>query len=259
VAREVFGMREIWAEIEALDAAIPAEIQTRLLLDVRRLLERATRWLLRNRRPPLDIAHTIEHFSDGARELTEKLPNLLLEADRNELERSVEALTGEGVPEELARRVVSLNSLFSALDIVDVATSDDRSIEEVAAVYFTVGDRLWLHWLRERIDVLPRQDRWQTLARAALRDDLYGQQISLTADVLRSTGSPLYDAPKAVEAWIEARGVPASRALGMLSDIRNGGVYDLSTLSVALREIRNLAATSDSGAPETAEEAKGTS
>jgi glutamate dehydrogenase len=161
----------------------------------------------------------------------------------------VEALTAEGVPEELARKVVSLNSLFSALDIVDVATSDDRTIEEVAAVYFTVGDRLWLHWLRERIDVLPRQDRWQTLARAALRDDLYGQQISLTADVLRSTGSPLHDAPQAVEAWIEARSAPASRALGMLSDIRNGGVYDLSTLSVALREIRNLAATSDSGAP----------
>jgi glutamate dehydrogenase len=253
VAREVFGMRDIWAEIEALDAAVSAQIQTRLLLDVRRLLERATRWLLRNRRPPLDIARTIEHFSDGARELTEKLPNLLLEADRNELERSVEALTVEGVPEELARRVVSLNSLFSALDIVDVATSESRAIEEVAAVYFTVGDRLWLHWLRERIDVLPRQDRWQTLARAALRDDLYGQQISLTADVLRSTSPPLHDAPQAVEAWIEARGTPASRALGMLSDIRNGGVYDLSTLSVALREIRNLAAVSASGAPETSE------
>jgi glutamate dehydrogenase len=241
VSREVFGMREIWAEIEALDARVPADIQTRMLLDVRRLVERATRWLLRNRRPPLDIARTVEHFAPGGRELTEELPNLLLEADREALERSVEALTGEGVPEELAHRVISLNSLFSALDIVDVATSADRSVQEVASVYFTVGDRLWLHWLRERIDALPRHDRWQTLARAALRDDLYGQQISLTADVLRSAEvESLEDTPEAVEAWIQARGASAARALGLLSDIKNGGVFDLSTLSVALREIRNL-------------------
>ena len=255
VAREVFGMREIWSEIEALDAQVPAEIQTRMLLDVRRLLERATRWLLRNRRPPLDIAQTVEHFTAGAQELTGELPNLLLEADRDALERSVEALTGEGVPEGLAHRVVSLNSLFSALDIVDVASSASRPVEEVASVYFTVGDRLWLHWLRERIDALPRQDRWQTLARAALRDDLYSQQISLTAEVLRSAEvEKPEDAPEAVEAWIEARSTPAARTLGMLSDIRNGGVFDLSTLSVALREIRNLATT---GAPEASTGATG--
>ncbi|WP_047863985.1 NAD-glutamate dehydrogenase [Rubrobacter aplysinae] len=258
VAREVFGMRRIWADIEELDARVPAETQTRMLLDVRRLLERATRWLLRNRRPPMDIAETVEHFAPGAQELTEELPKLLLEADREALERSVEALTGDGVPEELARRIVSLNSLFSALDIVDVATSTGRAVSEVAAVYFTAGDRLWLHWLRERIDALPRQDRWQTLARAALRDDLYSQQISLTAEVLRSTsGEEDESAADAVEAWIEARSAPAARAIGMLSDIRNGGVFDLSTLSVALREIRNLSTTS--GVPETAEEAKGTS
>jgi glutamate dehydrogenase len=259
VAREVFGMREMWEEIEALDAQVPAELQTRMLLDVRRLLERATRWLLRNRRPPLDIGRTVEHFAPGARELTEELPKLLLEADREELESSVEALTGDGVPEDLARRVVSLNSLFPALDIVDVAASSGRSVSEVAAVYFTAGDRLWLHWLRERIDALPRQDRWQTLARAALRDDLYSQQISLTAEVLRSAdgkegpngkdAKDPADAKEAVETWIEARSAPAARALGMLSDIRNGGVFDLSTLSVALREIRNL--TSVSSAPET--------
>ena len=39
--------------------------------------------------------------------------------------------------------------------------------------YFRLGSRLELNWLRDRIIELPRANRWQALARAALRDDLY--------------------------------------------------------------------------------------
>ena len=38
--------------------------------------------------------------------------------------------------------------------------------------------------LLARIIELPRDDRWQTMARAALRDDLHAVHAQLTADVL---------------------------------------------------------------------------
>src|SRR3712207_6837510 len=59
-AREAFGLRDLWAQIEALDARVEAQTQIRMLLDARKLVERASRWLLRNRRPPLDIARSEE-------------------------------------------------------------------------------------------------------------------------------------------------------------------------------------------------------
>ena len=56
----------------------------------------------------------------------------------------------------------------------------------VTDVYFGIGSRLGLDWLRDRILELPRTDRWQSLARAALRDDLYRLHRSLTREILLS-------------------------------------------------------------------------
>jgi glutamate dehydrogenase len=134
--------------------------------------------------------------------------------------------------------------MFSALDITDVANTTGESLDTTAAVYFTLGDRLKLHWLRRHIEALPRDNRWRTLARSALRDDIYTQHASLTAEVLDDTPQ---DKPAAerIEAWVEANKGPADRTLQVLADINSSGTFDLSTLSVALREIRNLITTPD--------------
>ena len=55
-ACEVFDMRSLWDDVESLDNVVDAQTQTRMLLDWRRLVERATRWFLHSRRPPLDIS-----------------------------------------------------------------------------------------------------------------------------------------------------------------------------------------------------------
>ena len=40
-------------------------------------------------------------------------------------------------------------------------------------MHFALGERLGLPAAAKRIVALPRDDRWQTMARATLRDDLY--------------------------------------------------------------------------------------
>ena len=133
--------------------------------------------------------------------------------------------------------------MFSELDIVDIATATDEPLDEVAAVYFTLGDRLKLHWLRDHIEALPRDNRWRTLARSALRDDIYSQQAALTAEILRSVREDL-PALERINAWVDGKPGPVERALQVLADINSSGTFDLSTLSVALREIRNLLSSS---------------
>ncbi len=73
VAREVFEMRSLWTAIEELDDVIPADAQLEMLLEGRKLVERATRWLVRSRPRPLEIAAEIEHFAPGAALLAEIL------------------------------------------------------------------------------------------------------------------------------------------------------------------------------------------
>ncbi|HZY66106.1 MAG TPA: NAD-glutamate dehydrogenase, partial [Rubrobacteraceae bacterium] len=239
-AREIFDLRDLWSRIEDLDNQVEARVQTRMLLAARKLIERATRWLLRNRRAPLDIADTVSHFSEGAEELTGRIPDLMLESDRKALEKVTEELTEAGVPEELAKRVAALHSMFSVLDIVDVASSTGQDLETVAAVYFILGDRLRLHWLREHIESLPRDNRWRMLSRAALRDDLYDQEATLTAEILHEVPDGDLSAEDHVESWIHSNQESVDRVLQVLRDINSSGTFDLSTLSVALRETRNL-------------------
>jgi glutamate dehydrogenase len=117
-------------------------------------------------------------------------------------------------------------------------------------VYFALGDRLRIHWLRGHIEALPRDNRWRALARAALRDDVYGLQAALTAAALLDTPEER-PVQERIEAWISANSDATDRTLHVLSDINASGTFDLATLSVALREVRNLVPSSPTEKAET--------
>ena len=112
-------------------------------------------------------------------------------------------LTDHGVPDDLASRVAVLAPAYALLGIVETADRLGLDPVEVARVHFALGERLGLPALVERIFALPRDDRWQTMARAALRDDLYGVHQQLTAQVLESTDAD-DSAPARVAAWEDA-------------------------------------------------------
>ena len=248
-ARETFGLPALWAEIEALDGLVPSEPQIAMLLRSRVLLERATRWLLRKRRRPLDVAAAIGRFAPGATTLAATLPILLGPADADAAQEQAAELTAAGVPSQLADRVSQLVALVPSLDLIEISAGSALDVVTVAEVYFTLGTRLELHWLRERIVALPRDTRWEAMARAALRDDVYSEQAALTAAVFRA---PAGDRParELIESWLAENQGAIERSLHVLADIRAGGTFDLARLSVAVREIRNL--IHSSGSPEPA-------
>ena len=94
-------------------------------------------------------------------------------------------------------------------------------------------------WLRNRILALPRADRWQTLARAALRDDLYNTHRALNAAVLEASCASI-DLDAAIDTWARASATIVGRYLRTLADIRAATANDFTTLLVAVRELANL-------------------
>ena len=239
VAREVYGMRGTWEAIEAPDNAVGADVQTSMLLETRKLVERGARWLLRNRPRPLDIARNIGHFGGGVTALRRQLRDLVAASSRTAIDAAGDRLVARGVPEELALAVASGNELLCALDVVEVASSAGISVEEAASVYFALGEALELHWLRDQVAALPRDNRWQALSRAALRDDLYAQLSALTLDTLRLDAGEAAPAER-VEAWLEQNRIPVARCRQILGDLAGAGQTDFTMLSVAMGEIRTL-------------------
>ncbi len=63
IAREVFAVRDIWAQIEALDNRIPAAVQYTAMFQTTRLLRHMTYWLLENRRKDLDIERAVLRYA----------------------------------------------------------------------------------------------------------------------------------------------------------------------------------------------------
>jgi glutamate dehydrogenase len=241
-AREIFGLGGVWDAVEDLDTRVAADVQTVVRLHSRRLVERATRWLLGNRPQPLEIAKTIDFFAEGVERVWAQMPELLLGSEREWFDSIFEQMNGAGLPKEFATRVAGFSSAFSALDIVAIADRKGQDVPTVAEVYFDLGNRLGINQMLDRIIELPRTDRWQSMARASIREDMYAAHAALTADVLAAGGGEA--TPEArFAAWEKKNAAILNRARGTLEEIQGSDAFDLANLSVAMRTMRTLLRT----------------
>ncbi len=225
VAREIFGASSLQRQIASFDNVLDAEVQTHMRLESRTLVERASRWLLNSRRTSEETESVVNTFEVVVEKVMAELPSLLVGAELFAFEQRRDALTEKGVPEDLAVRVAVCPPAYMILGMVETAARDDRDPMEVARTHFEVGERLGLPLLVSRILALPRDDRWQTMARAALRDDLHAVHAQLTAAQLAGHPPPEKECEQAVRT---------------LQEICSEEDTDLARLSVALRVVRTL-------------------
>ena len=244
VAREIYASLPLRDELKSYDNQLEARVQTSLRIQMRTLVERASRWLVNNRRPPLDSHATVQQFAGPVQATMAKLPELMVGRELEAFQERQASYERRGVPEDLARRVAVLEPAYMLLGVVEVAqafsdSGAELAPDEVARVHFALGERLGLPVLLQRIVALPRDDKWQTMARAALRDDLHGVHTALTAQVLRASSAE-DSAPARIAAWEEGEAELVRRAADTLEQICVEEEADLARMSVGLRVVRGL-------------------
>ncbi|MBN8504107.1 MAG: NAD-glutamate dehydrogenase [Burkholderiales bacterium] len=232
LAREVFGQVGIWEQVEQLDNRVLDATQAELLIEEGQLTARATAWFLRWRGLTEPMQGSIDRLRPAAQSLAAQLA---AEAAGSELaQRWVVA----GVPPELAARVASADGLLAALDVAEVAEGVQRGFVEVSSVHVGVARRLGLARLASLVEHLPAGSDWQQRAKTALADDLAGLQRQLTHKVL-SGGRGDLDA--LLDSWESANKASVVRAQRLMTELEESKQADLAMLSVAMRELRNLA------------------
>jgi glutamate dehydrogenase len=239
VAREVFALPEFWNCVEALDNVVPTVAQVALFLESRRLLDRATRWIVTARGGRVDVEAEIARFREAVARVMPLVPGMLVGVEKERLSARADELAALGAPRELALESGALLDGYGLLDVVEIAHATETDAEEVARLYFVLSERYEVDKILTRITQLPRDDRWSALARAALRSDLYGALRDMTRRVIVST-SGVTDAVERVEQWEEQQAEGLARARATLDEISALEQFDLATLSVALRTIRTL-------------------
>ena len=130
------GAKALWREIEALDNQVPAAVQTRLLLDLSRLLERAARRLLQLHLPAMMVGERVAELAPGVERVAELLPRLLESQGDQRYRERVDEFAGQGISPELAKRAALFQPLITAIDIVQVAGTTECPVDCVCGVYF---------------------------------------------------------------------------------------------------------------------------
>ncbi|HEX2253645.1 MAG TPA: NAD-glutamate dehydrogenase [Thermoanaerobaculia bacterium] len=242
VTREAFGLRRVWSGIEDLDNRVPAELQIAMILEVDRLVERATLWLLRSGEgagPELDVARRTAELGEAASAVLAELENLLPGGELAGLTERMQAYQAQGVPGALSRFVASVDVLGAVLDIVSIAEGLGHGPVDVARVYFLLGSELKLDWLRTAAAGLVGEDPWHKAAAQSLIQDLIAHQGTITRNVLAFADG--HDPRRATTAWAQARAARLEPVKRLLDELTHETPVDFARLAVANHQLRLLA------------------
>jgi glutamate dehydrogenase len=235
--RDAFDLEPLWQGIEALDNIAAADTQITLLRDVNELIERATLWLLRHAKQPIDIGATIREFQSGIKQLSGKIEKIVPKEVVDRVNFRANRYISAGVPAALAKQIAYLRLLVSALDVIRAASASKMSLDAVAALYFQVGETFGMGWLRYNAEKLPADSHWQKLAAAAMIEELYGHQRGVTLRIMRDSKGK----GDVLKVWSKKNEGLMDQTAQMLNELEAGEVVDLSMLAVASRQLSSIA------------------
>ncbi|KAA9394241.1 NAD-glutamate dehydrogenase [Kocuria coralli] len=235
---EIFDIDPYLSSMSALPAEIPTELWVRMIQDVRRLVDRAVRWLLSRGETAGSIGQLVERYGPIS-ELRSSTTVLLDQESATRDDELLQIALRQGVPQDLAREWSWLLDSYPLLDVVRLGSQGEDDLELVGRVYFLLYDRFGIETLLKRIGDLPQATRWEALARISLREDVYSTLVSMAAQALQAGGAT---PDERVTAWEEANESRLTRLRSTLEDIEASAAgdpaADLAALSVALRTMR---------------------
>jgi len=236
VVHQVFKIDELYKLISELDYQISSSLQIEMLLHVKRLVRRATRWFLKNFRRQLDIEANVEYFASGVSKLTEVIPTLMIGVTREYMNKLIEEFINAGLSKALASKIAGCRAMYTALNIVDIAKKYGFDLIESAKVFFSVGEHLELAWFRDQLNSTALENYWDSLARASLRDDLDVHQRALSLSILQYLPEEK-DVRKRIKSWLKLHQVHLERWMTTLSNMRSSATLSFIMFYVAVEDL----------------------
>ncbi|MBO1269015.1 NAD-glutamate dehydrogenase [Arthrobacter cavernae] len=247
VARGFVVMRHLWdfdsvtEALAQLPASLPSEHGCAVALDMRRLLDRSTRWYVTHDFRDKPIADALARLEQPMSLMRANFTSFLHGINLNHALKRLAHTDSVGLPHALGIRASELLVCYGLLDICAIAEELQEPVETVAEVYFAVFERISAVPLLEHITMLPRDTHWEALARAALRDDMYLVLADMTKAVVRHTPRSSEAAAEPVERimdWERGNIEQLARIQDTIKEAIKPGPVDIAALSVAVKLLR---------------------
>lgn len=232
IARDAFGLRDIWNATEASCKNINPNTQAEIYMHTTQFLERVCAWLLLNLPKPLDISAICGEVVPAAQKLQENMAKIHSPSTREEVKTLAGKLTADSTPRKLAESVAALSLLSSAPDIISVASRHKKDVVKVGTLYSEIGEKLGLHALRRCANSLTLNTHWERLAVRTLIADFYAEQRRLTDHVLECC--------QTLDNWLKDNKDDVSALEQFVQSVVNGDAPDIPQLMVTLRQVRAI-------------------
>lgn len=229
-------------EVRLRRSELPAELATELRVTLSRMVERGTRWLLHHASSPLDVAAVVAEYGPEVAELRPVLASLLAGAEAHDQVAHAREWMDAGVGLELAENLSTAGQAHTLLSVVQVAHRLGESVLRVGQIHYQLAGVLGLDLLFDGVDNLPRQVRWDAMARAALRDELLSAHAELTEKVVRTAAS------EAVPGVVVARWVSHNPSVAArVATIRQASdaAPSVARMNVGLSQLRAMLAETE--------------
>lgn len=240
VTRDIFNLRKIWDDIGSLEKNVSVDVKLELYKSVQGLIERIILWFLRHYPQPVSLQKAIDEFSGDATVLSKNWNSILSKDLFKDIYKSkVDHYLESGVPEKLAKEVSGLAPLAAACDIIQVSHMAKLDVRVVAKVYFSLGEKLSISWLRKSLSKISATSYWQRMSLKTLSADIFDQQAMISSEVIKvlCNDSQCSDA---VETWFEGNKQKVDRYLQFMEDLKKQEDISESMIVIALQKLKEL-------------------
>ena len=234
VARDIFGLSDLWKAIQSLDNKVSETVKIRMMILVIKLIRRATRWFIRRYHQDLDIVMLLKTYKDNVNKASKMLPMILSGERKEHFDKAVLKFVEAGVPQELAVQVASTDPLFSLLDILDHTQGKNPDLKQNLSVYYALSEELKLSWLRYQIRHQKIEIYWDDLALVGVLDDVDRLQAELMTSVLSYSGKTQVEK---MEVWRQVNQRLLSRWLKTIIEVRKNMNLSMVMLFVVLHDL----------------------
>ena len=247
IVRHMFDLPGLWESVEATDNKVPAKAQLEGFKDISSLVEYTMMWFLDRPHLMKDCDATMSFYADGFQQLFKVLLKILPRDLQASLEKRTKAYEKEGFTLTLARKLAMMQNLVAAPDIIKIYKKTPLDIQGAAELYYAIGSRFSLVWLRNTARSLSSGGHWEEEALYGIIDQFFMTQTNIAMRCMNATRASRSDktdgnGQEAFESWVSANEFGIRQYDSLVKDIKKQGDISLSMLITAEQRLRALLA-----------------
>ena len=235
VAARITHHSSLLSELRSREGTVSVAVAYRWTLGLARVLERTTRWVLRNSAPDEPTSDLIERSLEGLEALRSRFADIVSGEDRDVFNSRVAEVRAQGVDDDFARELIALRFLDQLLEILHLARSTKADPVQAAEIYYALTAAMHVPWLVRCVERAGGSGRWEHRWALGLINELTRIRRDLTRAALQDGLEP----SQATKALTSGRG--ADRFQVLLEEIKGEERVSLAGLSVAVQELRQVA------------------